>query len=220
MIRRRVRIATAVAACVAMGLPSTAWGAESYRLVVTTQNPQVRYFEDFTYDKVVVTGPSAAMARTLTKKVRAFTMPIVDAHRDPNAKMLKYLKKARPASLLVEATPTPSCHKNYVCLSQLGVFSTPILAGSLTSIEARAWSATSGKAARLRDFVPPDRLKAFTARVKQAIRQDDCYYGFDIDLPASYDSFPNWVPLKRGIAVWFPEYQFGCQIMSLRISWG
>lgn len=196
-----------------------ALAAEPYRIVVTSESPQVRYFGDFSYDQAAVSGPNLVMARTLTKRVRAFTRPWVDYYLKPSTKTLKYLKRARPAYFDAEIDTTPGCRAGYVCLSQGSSFATHLIAGSITDIHARAWSTRTGKTAQLRDFVTSKQLPQFTERVKAAIRKADCYYGFDIKLPAAYDSFPNWVPLEQGIAVWFPEYQFGCQVMSLRVNW-
>lgn len=159
------------------------------------------------------------MARTLTRKVTAFTRPWADEYLKADAKTLAYLKKAQPAYFNASITPTPGCLQGYVCVSQGSSFSTPLIAGSITDIQARAWSTKTGKAAMLSDFVSPSQLDSFTQRVKRAIRADDCYYGFPIELPARYSSFPNWVPLESGLAVWFPEYQFGCQVMELRVHW-
>ena len=199
--------------------PAGASAANLYRVEVTTQSPTLRYFGSFSYDTAVVTGPDARMAAQLTRKVRAFTMPWVDYYRDPDAKTVKYLKKAQPAYFGARTTPTPGCKAAYVCISQGSSFSTPLIAGSITDIHARAWSTRTGKAAKLQDFVAPDELMTFTQRVKRAIRAADCYYGFEIDLPAKYSSFPHWVPLESGIGLWFPEYEFGCQVMELRVPW-
>lgn len=199
--------------------PLGAQARGSYEIDVVTRTPEVRYFKSFSYSSLSVTGPDRAMARTLTAKVRAFTLPWVDEYRDPDAKMTTYLKKAQPANLSVVATPTPGCHRNHVCLSQVMAFSTPLIAGSITDVMARAWSTKTAMPARLKDFVAPSALPAFTAKVKAAIRKDSCYYGFPIKLKPDYASYPHWVPLDTGIAVWFPEYQFGCQIMSLRVTW-
>ena len=200
-------------------VPTAAQAADGYRIEVTTSTPDVKYFGSFSYDRAKVTGPNPDMSRLLTKRVKAFTMPWVDENRDPDAKMVKYLKKAQPAYFSTTIEPTPECRSGYVCLSQSSSFSTPLIAGSMTDIHARAWSTRTGKTAQLSTFVSASDLPTFTTRVKAAIRNAHCYNGFDIDLPANYESFPNWVPIKSGIAIWFPEYQFGCQIMSLKVSW-
>lgn len=211
---------SAITVMAALGVwPAGAAAASPYEVEVTTQSPTLRYFGSFSYDTAVVTGPDARMASQLTRKVRAFTMPWADYYRNPDAKTVKYLKKAQPAYFATSVTPTPGCKVNYVCISQGSSFSTPLIAGSITDIHARAWSTRTGKAAKLKDFVPRDGLKSFTQRVKREIRVADCYYGFEINLPAKYSSFPHWVPLESGIGLWFPEYQFGCQVMELRVPW-
>lgn len=202
-----------------LATPTAAHAVEGYAVKVTSSTPDVKYFGSFSFDRSTVTGPSNDMARALTKKVRKFTMPWVDEYRDPDAKTERYLKKARPAYFSSRVEPTPKCRAGYVCVSQSSSFSTPLIAGSITDIQARAWSTQTGKTAQLSDFVSASELPEFTDRVKAAIREAQCYDGLTIDLPARYTSFPNWVPIKRGIAVWFPEYQFGCQIMSLEVSW-
>lgn len=202
-----------------LAAPTAAHADGGYVVEVTSSTPDVAYFGSFSFDRSTVTGPRSDMARVLTQKVRKLTMPWVDEYRDPDAKTEKYLKKAQPAYFSSRVDPTPKCRAGYVCVSQRSTFSTPLIAGSLTDIQARAWSTQTGKAAQLSDFVSASQLPQFTDRVKEAIRKAECYDGFAIDLPARYTSFPHWVPLTRGIAVWFPEYQFGCQIMSLKVSW-
>ena len=200
-------------------VPVNAHAREPYRINVATKTPDVKYFGSFSYDSLTVTGPDRAMARKLTSKVRAFSLPWVERYRNPDAKTAKYLKRAQPAGFSTRATPTEGCHRNYVCLSQVMVFTTPLIAGSITDVIAQAWSTKTGRPASLEDFVSPRDLPAFTSRVKAAIRKDACYYGFPIDLKPEYASYGNWAPLDRGIAVWFPEYLYGCQIMSLRVTW-
>lgn len=200
-------------------VPAGAQARGSYEIDVVTKTPEVRYFTSFSYSSLSVTGPDRAMARKLTAKVRAFTLPWVDEVRKADAKTAKYLKRAQPAGFSARVTPTQGCHRNYVCLSQVTVFTTPLIAGSITDVVAGAWSTKTGRPASLEDFVAPRDLPAFTAKVKAAIRKDSCYYGFPIDLKPEYASYPNWAPLDRGIAVWFPEYLYGCQIMSLRVAW-
>jgi len=193
--------------------------ASAYELRVETRTPDVRYFGSFSYDTARVTGGESAKARTLTRKVQAYTDPWAKQYLRPDRKMAAYLKRAKPAYYGAKITPAPDCRAGYVCLSQESSFSTPLIAGSITDVQARAWSTRSGKPANLAAFVPADKLPAFTRKVKDGIRKDPCYYGFEIDLPAAYKSFPNWVPTSRGIALWFPEYQFGCQIMEVRVNW-
>lgn len=200
-------------------VPASAWADSRYRVSVTTESPQVRHFGTFSYEVASVSGPDRTMARKLTRKVQAYTMPSVDHYLKPSRKTANYLKEAAPAYFSSEVAATPGCHQGYVCLSQASSFSTPLIAGSIQEIQARAWSSRTGKVADLRTFVSSDQLPAFTQRVKKAIRKADCYYGSDIELPARYESYPNWVPLDSGIRVWFPEYEFGCQAMSLRIIW-
>jgi len=221
---RSIRWAAAVATVVAVAatgvmVPAGAHARGPYEIDAVTKTPEVRYFKSFSYSSLSVTGPDRTMARKLTANVRAFSLPWVDEYRDPDAKTARYLKKAQPANLSVVATPTPGCHRHHVCLSQTMAFSTPLIAGSITDVIARAWSTKTARPAKLEDFVSPSELPAFTAKVKAAIRRDACYYGFPIKLKPEYASYPHWVPLDSGIAVWFPEYQFGCQIMSLRVSW-
>lgn len=199
--------------------PAAAQAKNPYKIVVTAKDPEVTYFSSFTYDALTVKGPDRSLARAITKKVRAFTSPRVSEFRTPDAKMIKYLQKAQPANFSARATPTKGCHRHYVCLSQVMVFSTPLLVGSVTDVIARGWSTKTGKAAALSDFVTRAELPAFTAKVKQAIRKAPCYDGFEIDLAPEYSSFVNWVPLQDGVGVWFPEYMYGCQIMSLRVAW-
>jgi len=210
------------AGAIVLGLlatPSMALADAAYTVSVDTRQPDVRYFSEFRYDHASVVGGNVARAKELSKKIKRFTMPSVNYYLKPSAKTEKYLKKAKPANFGSLITPTRGCHRNYVCLSQGTSFSTPLIAGSVTDIRARAWSTKTGKVANLRTFVAPGQLPAFTERVKAAIRRDGCYYGFDIDLPPKYSSFPNWVPLDQGIGVWFPEYQFGCAVMTLRVQW-
>jgi hypothetical protein len=219
-----VKAIGSLAAAVAVGAsllmtPTVASARDSFSLEVSTKSPKVKYFDYFSYDRARVQGTDPDMARTLTRKVTRFTMPRANEFLKPSAKTRKYLRKARPAAFGSGIKATRGCHRNYICLSQESAFSTPILAGSVTDIQARAWSTRTGKPAKLQDFVSPDRLPAFTERVKRAIRQADCFYGFPITLPARYESFPNWVPLKKGVRVWFPEYEFGCQIMALKVPW-
>ena len=214
-----MRLCAGAVGVLLLAAPTAVHASDGYVVEVTSSTPDVKYFGSFSYDRAVVTGPNDEMARVLTKRVRAFTMPWVDQYRDPDAKTVKYLKKAQPAYFGTTVDPTPKCLSGYVCLSQRYSFSTPLIAGSMTGIHARAWSTQTGKTAQLKDFVSAGDLPKFTDRVKTAIRKADCYGGFDIDLPANYESFPNWVPIKSGIAVWFPEYQFGCKIMSLKVSW-
>ena len=215
---RRRMTAIAVSIGMAIGL-SSAVQASAYELRVDTRTPDVRYFGSFSYDTARVTGADPARARALTRKVQAFTDPWAKQYLRPHRKMTAYLKKAKPAYYDAKITAPPDCLAGYVCLSQGSSFSTPLIAGSITDVQARAWSTRSGKAADLARFVPAGELPAFTRKVKDAIRRAPCFYGFDIDLPAAYKSFPNWVPTSRGIALWFPEYQFGCQIMEVRVNW-
>ena len=219
-IRWTAAVATVIAvAATCVMVPVSAQARESYRINVVTKTPDVKYFGRFSYDSLTVTGPDRAMARKLTSKVRAFSLPWVERYRNPDAKTAKYLKRAQPAGFSTRATPTEGCHRNYVCLSQVMVFTTPLIAGSITDVIAQAWSTKTGRPASLEDFVSPRDLAAFTSKVKAAIRRDSCYYGFPIDLKPEYASYGNWAPLDRGIAVWFPEYLYGCQIMSLRVTW-
>lgn len=219
MAQRRVLLIVVTLIAALGAWPAGASAASPYEVEVTTQSPQLRYFGSFSYDTAVVNGPNPRIASLLTRKVRAFTMPWADYYRNPDAKTVKYLKKAQPAYFETSVIPTPGCKVNYVCVSQGSSFSTPLIAGSITDIHARAWSTRTGKAAKLKDFVAPAEVNAFTQRVKREIRTADCYYGFEIDLPAKYSSFPHWVPLESGIGVWFPEYEFGCQVMELRVPW-
>jgi hypothetical protein len=200
-------------------VPAGTAQASAYELRVETRTPDVRYFGSFTYDTARVTGADPAKARALTRKVQAFTDPWAKQYLRPDRKMTAYLKKAKPAYYGATITSTPDCRSGYICLSQESSFSTPLIAGSITDVQARAWSARSGKAANLAAFVPAGELPAFTRKVKAGIQQAPCYYGFAIDLPAAYKSFPNWVPTSSGIALWFPEYQFGCQVMEVRVDW-
>lgn len=198
-------------------LPASA--ADGYTTTVVDHAPAVKYFGEFTYDTVKVTGPDAALAKDLQRKIRRYTSPPSDYYRYPSAKTREYLKKAQPAYFDAIITLTEGCHRQYLCVSQGTSFSNHLIAGSITSIQARAWSTKTGSRADLRDFVSPRQLSAFTDRVKAAIAQDSCYYGFEIELPSKYSSFPNWVPLQDGIGVWFSEYQFGYCVMDLRVSW-
>ena len=216
------RLALSLAVAVSMGMALVVAGsahASAYQLRVETRTPEVRYFGSFSYDTARVTGADSAKAQALTRKVQAFTDPWAKQYLRPDRKMTAYLKKAKPAYYGADITPTPDCRTGYVCLSQESSFSTPLIAGSITDVQARAWSTRSGKAADLAVLVPAGDLPAFTQRVKEGIRKAPCYDGFAIDLPAAYKSFPNWVPTSRGIALWFPEYQFGCQIMEVRVEW-
>jgi len=200
-----------------VGPPAQA--AADYTLHVKTKTPDVRYFKEFLYETATVRGPDEEIARTITRRIRNFTQPWPDYYLKPSKKTLKYLKQAEPAYFETMIVPTENCHHNFVCLSQGASFATPLLAGSVTGIHARAWSTRTGKKATLRTFVSASELPRFTDLVKSAIRKDGCYYGFEIELPARYESFPDWVPLEDGIAIWFPEYQFGCQPMALRVAW-
>ena len=104
-----------------------------------------------------------------------------------------------------------------MCLAQGSSFNNPYIAGTITDTQARAWSTRTGKPARLRDFVKPRQLSAFSDRVEAAMRSDPCYYGEDV--PPAYDSYKFWVPLQDGIGVWFPEYLYGCSSIAVRIDW-
>ena len=203
------------AAIVIAALPAH---AGTYEIQVRMKTPDVRYFGSFTYDTAKVKGSDPERARTLTRKVQAFTDPWAQEYLSPDEKTTAYLNMAKPAYFEAEIQPTADCRRGYVCLSQRSSFSTPLIAGSITDVQARAWS-TRGKKADLADFVSPSDLHAFTDRVKRGIRQAPCVYDLDIKLPANYSSFPNWVPTTSGIAVWFPESQFGCQIMEVRVDW-
>lgn len=214
-----IRLTTFVVAVGAALMLTATAQASAYELRVTTRTPDVRYFGSFTYDSAKVTGAAPARAKKLTRKVQAFTDPWARQYLRPDKKMKAYLKRAKPAYYDAMITPTPGCRTGFVCLSQASSFATPLIAGSITDVQARAWSTRTGKTAELVNFVAPQELPEFTRKVKAGIRKDSCHYGFEIDLPASYRSFPNWVPTSSGITVWFPEYQFGCQIMEIRVSW-
>ena len=206
-------------AALVAGSAVPAVAAGGYTVTVEQRTPEVKHFDSFRYDTVRVTGPDAEMAKELQRKIRSFTSRASDYYRYPSAKTRAYLKKAEPAYFDAIITLTEGCHRHYVCVSQATSFGTPLIAGSITGIEARAWSTKTGRKAALRDFVTKRQLPAFTETVKDAIGQDRCYYGFEIELPAKYSSFPHWVPLNDGIAVWFPEYQFGHCITAVRVSW-
>lgn len=212
-------LVVAVAVTFVSLLNTTPAQAAGYSLMVTTKTPDVRYFGSFTYDTAKVKGSDPERARTLTRKVQAFTDPWAQEYLSPDEKTTAYLKKAKPAYFEAEIQPTADCRLGFVCLSQRSSFSTPLIAGSITDVQARAWSTRSGKKADLEKFVSSSDLRAFTDRVKRGIRRAACAYDLDIKLPADYSSFPNWVPTSSGIAVWFPEYQFGCQIMEVRVDW-
>ncbi len=207
----------AMTLCLLPAAPALA--AEGYAVRIVEKSPKVQYFQDFTYDVATVSGPSESKAKKLTKRIRQFTMPEIDYYTTPDAETRAYLKKARPASFSSITTAVDGCRDGYLCVSQGSVFATPILAGSITFVQARAWSTSSTKRARLNEFVAPSQLPAFTREVKRKIKRQDCYYGFPIDLSADYASFPNWVPVEGGITLWFPEYEFGCQIMTFTVRW-
>lgn len=202
-----------------MILTSPASADQSYGVKIQQRSPDVRYFGDFTFDTATVTGPKRWITKSISRQITKFAMPDVNYWRKPSSDTLDYLKRAKPASFDSRLSSPSDCRDGYVCIVHFTSFATPILAGSITSINARSWSTTTAKKARLADFVSPGQLRSFTKAVKNKVRRADCYYGFPIDLEAQYDSFPHWVPVEGGIEVWFPEYQFGCQIMQLRVPW-
>ena len=144
---------------------------------------------------------------------------MVNQWLNPSKKTTNHLKRVQPASYGQRASVPAGCRTGYFCLFQGSSFANPQIAGSVTDLAARAWHTSSGRPANLKEFVSPSDLPAFTARVKSAIKRQDCFYGFAIDLPATYKSYPNWVPVDGGIELWFPEYQFGCQYMEFTVPW-
>jgi hypothetical protein len=221
LVRRAASVAAAVAvsATSLTAIPVTATAAEDYRVRIIEKSPRVQYFRDFTYDVVKVSGPDSTRAARLTQRIARYVMPSVRYYLKPDADTRDFLKRARPAGFNSIVASSVDCRSGYVCITQGTVFTTPLIAGSITDIRARAWSTATATRAQLRDFVSASELPAFTREVKKKIRRDACYYGFAIDLPADYDSFPHWVPVENGIEIWFPEYQFGCTVMNFTVPW-
>ena len=191
---------------------------DSVRADITTMRPDVKFFSDFSYSTVTLSGDTPGLV-VLQRKVSSFVDSMVNELLKPSKKTRKYLKRVQPASYEQKARVSSDCRRGYFCLSQGSSFVHPQIAGSITDLAARAWHTSSGRRAKLQEFVSPSDLSAFTARVKSAIKRQDCFYGFAIDLPASYESYPNWVPVDGGIELWFPEYQFGCQYMNFTVPW-
>jgi hypothetical protein len=185
---------------------------------VKDKNPKLKYFSSYNYQTITVVGGARTARERMQSNIDDFVNPWSFWAIDPDAKTAAWLSKLAPAFFGTITTIEPDCDAAYICILQVTNFVHKRTAGTILDVHAKAWSKATGNAADIREFVSPEQLSSFTESAKSQIAKADCFYGFDIDLPAKYSSFPDWVPVEGGVRLWFPEYQFACQIVEIKVD--